>query len=651
MDAERAVTDPCPSSNNHEKQLSWLWVIESLSTAKLVDSSFLNVLISKASQLTEDELFGEMAKEKLAVDQLEDLIGGVGTCNLENARFSSKSAKLRLDESERAQDVLTRLLGISDVQKFVLYKRAVLSKSSLQQLNSKIAFTCSREIRGLARENHPNKKILVDPEVLDGANSSEKLFSQRGGSSEKEEQQDRRTNCFGGGVNIGAANRDASVNYLEIQSPDENSRHLLSEDGNTLFPEDSCGKGLIYTRERSPEVKKIRGLGGRELGFDIVGNAADRSLEQSLKDGGVRLKHQTSAPIVPENMNETLQDSPPDSTLVSNEKESSCLPEIMQEHYLDKGDSCGDISQLKPLRLNSTPLHVNGSVQDPSERVLVSREKEDSELAKRTLVGGVNFVDDGHGCECIPSKTLKRSREDGEIQHTEEVIAEEALDAYHLKSSSDTEEVISKVGASTYTAVSSKNDEKRACSFDSEMVIAAKKQKCLNYNYPSSLGAQVIGEWTEGNVCRKCNRSGGNLLICSVVSCRVVVHESCAGSSVGVTDSGKYHCPICSCVEAITVYRETKKKAFLVEKKVLFHKNQLSKFMSMLNEQEQQSSEVNPDKELIKNQRDIENQATVEPCTSEHSDDLHRKGLEERTQYCENASTLEERAREKTRKL
>lgn len=598
MDAERAVTDASPSSNNHEKQLPWLWVIESLSTAKLVDSSFLNVLISKASQLTEDESFGEIAKEKLAVDQLEDLIGGVGTCNLENARFNSKSAKLRLDESERAQDVLTRLLGIigksnmkvsvleslkSAVQKFVLYKRAVLPKSSLQQLNSKIAFTCSREIRGLARENHPNKKILVYPEVLDGENSSEKLFSRRGGSSEKEEQQNHRTNCFGGGVNIG------SVNYLEIQSPDENSRHLLSEDGNTLFPEDSRGKGLIYTRERSPEVKKIRGLGGCELGFDIVGTAADRSLEQSLKDGGVCLKRQTSAPIVPENTNETLQDNPPDSTLVSNEKESSCLPEIMQEHYLDKGDSCGDIGQLKSLRLNSTPLHVNGSVQDPSERVLVSREKEVCDLAKRTLVGGVKFVDDGHGCECIPSKMLKRSREDGEIQHTEEVIAEEALDAYYLKSSSDVSKV---VGASTYTAVSSKNDEKRACSFDSEMVIAAKKQKCLNYNYPSSLGAQAIGGWTEGNVCRKCNRSGGNLLICSVVSCRVIVHESCAGFSVGVTDSGKYHCPICSCVEAIAVYRETKKKASLVEKKVLFHNNQLSKFMSMLNEQEQQSSVI-----------------------------------------------------------
>ncbi|KAI3884221.1 hypothetical protein MKW92_053247 [Papaver armeniacum] len=603
MDAERAVTDPSPSSNNHEKQLPWLWVIESLSTAKLVDSSFLNVLISKASQLTEDESFGEMAKEKLAVDQLEDLIGGVGTCDLENARFNSKSANLRLDESERAQDVLTRLLGIigksdmkvslleslkSDVQKFVLDKRAVLSESSLQQ-----------EIRGLARENHPNKKILVDPEVLDGGNSSEKLFGQMGVHQRKKKQQDHRTNCFGGGVNIGAANRDASMNYLEIQSLDENSRHLLSEDGNTLFPEDSRGKGLIYTWERSPEVKKIHGLGGCKLGFDIVGNAADKSLEQSLKDGGVRLKDQTSAPIVPENTNETLQDNPPDSTLVSNEKESSCLPEIMQEHYLDKGDSCGDIGQLKSLRLNSTPHHG-----------LVSREKEVSELAKRTLVGGVNFVDDGHGCECILSKTQKSSREDGEIQHIEEVIAEEALDAYHLKSSSDVSKV---VGASTYTAVLSRNDEKRACSFDSEMVIAAKKQKCLNYNYPSSLGAQVIGGWTEGNVCRKCNRSGGKLLICSVVSCRVVVHESCAGSSVGVTDSGKYHCPICSCVEAIAVYRETKEKASLVEKKVLFHKNQLSKFMSILNEQEQQSSEVNPDKELIENQREIENQVTVEP--------------------------------------
>ncbi|KAI3977442.1 hypothetical protein MKX01_000355 [Papaver californicum] len=639
MDAERAVTNSSPSSNNHEKQLQWLWVIESLYAAELVDSSILNVLISKASQLTEDESFCEMAKEKLAVNQLEDLIGGVGTCNLENATFCSKSqSKIKIDESERAQDVLTRLLDIIgksnmkvslleslkwDIRKFVLHKRAVLPKNNLQQLKSINASTCSREMRGLARENHPNKKILVDPEVLGGGNSSAKLFSQSGGSSKKEEQQHHRTNCFGGDINVGAANHDADMNYLEIQSPDENSRHLLSENGNTLFPEDCRGEGLISTGERSPEVNKIQGLGGCKLGFDIAGNAADKSLEQSLKDGEVRLKCLTSAPLVPENTKEILQDNPPDSTLVFNEKESSCFPELMQKGYLDKGNSCGDIGQLKSLRLNSTPLHLNGSVQDPSERVLVSREKEVSELAERTLVhdmlGGLNFVEDGHGCECIPSKKLKKSREDSEIQHIEEVIAEEALDANHLKSS------INVVGASTYTALSGRNGEKRACSFDSGMVIAAKEQKCLKFDNPLSLGAQVIGGWTEGNVCKKCNRSDGNLLICSVVSCRVVVHERCAGSPVDVIDSGKYRCPICSCAEAIAVYRETKIKASLVEEKVLFHKNQLSKFMSMLNEQEQQSSEVNPVKELNINRREIENQVTVEPCTSEHSDDLHHR--------------------------
>ncbi|KAI3977066.1 hypothetical protein MKX01_038439 [Papaver californicum] len=450
-------------------------------------------------------------------------------------------------------------------------------KVTYKQLKSIIASACSREMRGLARENHPNKKIPVDPEVLGGGNSSVKLFSERRGSSEKEEQQHHRTNCFGGDINVGAANHDAKMNYLEIQSPDENSRHLLSENGNTLFPEDCRGKGLISTRERSPEVNKIQGLGGSKLGFDIVGNAADKSLKQGLKDGGVRLKHLTSAPLVPENTNEILQDNPPDSTLVCNEKESSCLPELMQEDSLDKGNYCGDIGQLKSSRLNSTPLHANGSVQDPSVRVLVSREKEVNELAERTLVhdflGGVNFVEDGYGCECIPSKKLKKSREDSEIQHIEEVIAEEALDAYHIKSSIDVSKV---VGASAYTALSGINGEKRACSFDSVMAIAAKKQKFLKCDNPFSLGAQVIGGWTEGNVCKKCNRSDGNLLICSVVS-YVVVHERCAGSSVGVTDSGKYRCPICSCVEAIAVYRETKLKASLVEEKLLFHKNQLSK--------------------------------------------------------------------------
>ncbi|KAL6958837.1 hypothetical protein U1Q18_040181 [Sarracenia purpurea var. burkii] len=100
---------------------------------------------------------------------------------------------------------------------------------------------------------------------------------------------------------------------------------------------------------------------------------------------------------------------------------------------------------------------------------------------------------------------------------------------------------------------------------DEKIDIARKKRTFLSSQCPSSQDSLETFDFTELNLCMKCNR-GGQLLVCSVSACPLVVHESCLGSAPRFDDNGNFFCPFCAYSRAILEYLEVKKKTSLARK-------------------------------------------------------------------------------------
>ncbi|KAK9095711.1 hypothetical protein Scep_027180 [Stephania cephalantha] len=95
---------------------------------------------------------------------------------------------------------------------------------------------------------------------------------------------------------------------------------------------------------------------------------------------------------------------------------------------------------------------------------------------------------------------------------------------------------------------------------------------------------------TDRHFCIKCN-GGGKLLICSVNSCSLAVHESCVASAGSFDEAGKFSCPFCSLAQTVAAYCEVKRKVALVKEKAALARSGLFKFMSTGHVHREQSSE------------------------------------------------------------
>ncbi|GJV41712.1 zinc finger, PHD-type, homeodomain-like, zinc finger, RING/FYVE/PHD-type containing protein [Tanacetum coccineum] len=103
----------------------------------------------------------------------------------------------------------------------------------------------------------------------------------------------------------------------------------------------------------------------------------------------------------------------------------------------------------------------------------------------------------------------------------------------------------------TIQQTSERDDDKRTD-------IAAEKEAFMKSQF-------TITEWSEIDLCMKCNE-GGQLLVCSSDACVIRVHESCLGSSVTLDESDKFFCPFCAYSRAISKCLEAKKKVSLARK-------------------------------------------------------------------------------------
>ncbi|GAB4843839.1 hypothetical protein Ancab_013801 [Ancistrocladus abbreviatus] len=95
--------------------------------------------------------------------------------------------------------------------------------------------------------------------------------------------------------------------------------------------------------------------------------------------------------------------------------------------------------------------------------------------------------------------------------------------------------------------------------------IARKKYDFLSSQQLLNEDSVAIIDWTEKNLCTKCNK-GGELLSCSASGCPLVIHESCLGFSATFDNRGKFYCPFCAYSRAISVCLRAKKNATLARK-------------------------------------------------------------------------------------
>ncbi|PWA62684.1 hypothetical protein CTI12_AA361580 [Artemisia annua] len=95
--------------------------------------------------------------------------------------------------------------------------------------------------------------------------------------------------------------------------------------------------------------------------------------------------------------------------------------------------------------------------------------------------------------------------------------------------------------------------------------IAAEKEAFLKSQCTTSQDSFAMTEWSQIDLCMKCNE-GGQLLVCSSDACVIRIHESCLGSSVTLDESDKFFCPFCAYSRAISKCMEAKRKVSLARK-------------------------------------------------------------------------------------
>lgn len=74
-------------------------------------------------------------------------------------------------------------------------------------------------------------------------------------------------------------------------------------------------------------------------------------------------------------------------------------------------------------------------------------------------------------------------------------------------------------------------------------------------------------DWSEKNLCIKCNE-GGNLLVCSENGCPLAIHGGCMGCPARFDDAGHFYCPYCLYKQAVAESRQAREYA-LARKKAL----------------------------------------------------------------------------------
>ncbi|XVE96003.1 hypothetical protein REPUB_Repub02eG0184200 [Reevesia pubescens] len=524
-------------------RLSWLWIIEYVSSFPQIDTSIIRDLI-EAAPVSPNNL-GKSTSEMVALRYLEELFGPKNGL----ANVSPPDSRVTFDLSLSCKDVLQHILqevSISDLKNagpellrwdvypFIMHKRASLPKCALEQLKDSIL----EEIPVLDGDKNVPKSRFDDSDDENGnqdgilipqihKNDNEML---QDGLLERNLMPSKRSRddlVVGNPVGLVSVNRDSIDNHLHLNPK--------------KFQHDAFPACTIQSVEHIP----IRLQGEEQLEdesgmiikvTEIEGNNLGKDSQVGEGDQGVRVASRNLGPSdavghveLQDSQMENVQNADADVMIEQQYGGRPCQNVVMDEsNYVENGalqkgpngDSGENIGQGFPLSSpNSTSADRLQQDIDPDEA------KADME----------------HPCA------------------------------------------------------------EQTCKYEDERFnIALKKSIFLSSKCTSSQDPVRKAGWTEQNLCGKCNQNG-QVLVCSSSGCPLVVHESCLGSAARFDDKGNFYCPFCAYSVSISKYLEAKEKTSLARKNLALFMELFSKKLTKEQRKLQSHLRVNGDEDLVGN--------------------------------------------------
>ncbi|KAK2654426.1 hypothetical protein Ddye_014282 [Dipteronia dyeriana] len=542
------MMDILGNSSSYDSSLPWLWIIEYLAAFKEIDASILQELVEMVPESTDD--LAKSTREMVALRCLEDLFDSSDGLNKDGV--SAMENKIEFDLSQSCEDVLQHILqeipeadpkpelSKWDVHPFIMHKRATMPKCALQRVKA-IPFSWLFLFRGVIN-----------------CQSSFAVF-----------------------MLLIFADKQLKDTILEGTHPLAAS---LKESGG-LMRVNECGRSRVDDACHNVPTLRCDGIGTDSQSLAANGNLIPPTGENG--NGRDNLQNDTLLPSKRDMNDITTEDTIGHSNEMLEDSDHRANAKKLKLDAICAGQSVEQIS---------VPPHGKELV----ERVVGVTEGEGCDFANQSrdeVMAESQYPEDGHD-ECVDSERPGQNGDvnNGVLQHSQMVVghvadklpqdtsADEPVDKVIVleDDTNVTELRKSTVAPSTETQrkdsvnesegemehlreeeVSSDNDEYHNERIDVDM----KKSHFLSSE--SSLGNHTLAmaDWTEQNLCVKCNKNG-QLLICNTSSCLLVVHKYCLGFTVEFDENGNFCCPFCAYSLATSEYLEAKKKASLAKKEL-----------------------------------------------------------------------------------
>ncbi|CAK9165073.1 unnamed protein product [Ilex paraguariensis] len=525
--------------------LPWMWVIETLASSKKVDAPLLIDLVKRTPEISDD--LGKNAREMVSLRIMESLFtqGTSITCDA----ASAPDSKIGIDPSDCCEDVLRSLLHETsasdlkkcgpemlkwDVQPFLAHKRSCLPKCALQQLKDVIVegnhplLVSLKKRSGLEIRNQDEIRITLEDGESNGvarrlegsstdgqkiaANGNLMSLSPENGDDLIEEKLSNRNS-----LPTKRVRTVLTAENLEEQSVDydfnlhSNSTKKLKQDAT------SARKAVGQNADCLLGTEQVEDSSGRSVqptgreGCDFLKELQVRGLEESMfsEDG-----HDEESALKSPGQSGDVDDA----DFLHNQKKIPCTGNIFPE---DKsGDRQGQNMSIDEAQENSEGL---------ADMRASDRLHQDVNQQKISSDGAKDDCEQGLQPNAPSIAPLNKVNDD--VNHNCELEMSSDSDGYH----------------------------------DDRIDIATKKNTFLSSQCTQSQDSLLTGNFSELNLCMKCNE-GDCLLACSSDACPLVVHEKCLGSAASFDGSGKFYCPFCAYSRAISGYLEVKKKASLARK-------------------------------------------------------------------------------------
>ncbi|KAJ7972239.1 putative RING/FYVE/PHD zinc finger superfamily protein [Quillaja saponaria] len=502
---------------------------------------YLTNLIEKAPIVPDD--FDKNTREMVSLRCLEGLFGHA-TGVTRNA-CSSPGAKEGFDFSQSSEDVLQHILDKVqllnmridgpellqwNVQPFILHKKARMTKCALQQLKESI-------VEG----THPYTDYLKERSGL--------ATVEEGGHADQVDD---------------VCHNATAWKINEICSYAKHTRAKgKPETGNKLLEHLPC--------ENSLSLKRYRIKAANEYVCGNLNGSHDGTDECDFHVSAKKFKHHTSSNLESKKENpisqrgRELSENSTERVLLTEREESDTkkdLTDILEEDRVFE-DSYDESMGSKSGHISNDEVHHNQSnIPYSTTASMVPQHAPGDESCPNVSIplpknGPISSVlPDNTQHEICGSKSQSKCDKDFQLKAPQTACPG---------------------GSQMIATDEAKDDTNRYCdaeaSGDSDgyhnekIDIATKKHEFLSSQCSFGLDLSSGAEWTDQNLCMKCN-TGGQLLVCSKTTCPLVVHEICLGTSGTFDANGNFYCPFCAYSLAISDYLEAKEKASLARKEL-----------------------------------------------------------------------------------